>query len=201
MDQTLQPSPPALWTAPNLDGEPLSGPWQLLLLGDGSPTRHLQLLTGHAVEVEVAAMAADQQLSAAPQEVHELRAPLLRRQVWLICGGETMAWAESWWNQSQADQNLKERHQPIWRSLTSNRSELFREVDGLAVVQAPWLQERFQRPGPFWSRHYRFFRQGATLTVIREVFSPALEGLLGPACSAINNEFLLNVCGDAAKAA
>ena len=201
MDQTLQPSPPALWTAPNLDGEPLSGPWQLLLLGDGSPTRHLQLLTGHAVEVEVAAMAADQQLSAAPQEVHELRAPLLRRQVWLICGGETMAWAESWWNQSQADQNLKERHQPIWRSLTSNRSELFREVDGLAVVQAPWLQERFQRPGPFWSRHYRFFRQGATLTVIREVFSPALEGLLGPACSAINNEFLLNVCGDASKAA
>jgi chorismate lyase len=173
----------------------------LLLLGDGSPTRHLQLLTGHAVEVEVAAMAADQQLSAAPQEVQELQAPLLRRQVWLICGGETMAWAESWWNQSQADQNLKERHQPIWRSLTSNRSELFREVDGLAVVQAPWLQERFQRPGPFWSRHYRFFRQGATLTVIREVFSPALEGLLGPACSAINNEFLLNVCGDAAKAA
>ena len=201
MYQTLQPSPPALWTAPNLDGEPLSGPWQLLLLGDGSPTRHLQLLTGHAVEVEVAAMAADQQLSAAPQEVQELQAPLLRRQVWLICGGETMAWAESWWNQSQADQNLKERHQPIWRSLTSNRSELFREVDGLAVVQAPWLQERFQRPGPFWSRHYRFFRQGATLTVIREVFSPALEGLLGPACAAKNNEFLLNVCGDAAKAA
>ncbi|MEB3183678.1 MAG: chorismate pyruvate-lyase family protein, partial [Cyanobacteriota bacterium] len=35
--------------------------------------------------------------------------------------------------------------------------------------------------GPFWSRHYRFFRQGRELTVIREVFSPQLETWLGPA--------------------
>ena len=32
----------------------------------------------------------------------------------------------------------------------------------------------------YWSRHYRFFRQGKALTVIREVFSPQLETWLGP---------------------
>jgi chorismate-pyruvate lyase len=184
MVDQLRPSPQVIWTAPNLDGEPLTGPWQLLLLGDGSPTRHLQLLTGAAVEVEVAAMAAEPVGWLQPDQVRDLKAPLLRRQVWLICNGQTLAWAESWWNQAIAEQHLKERHQPIWRSLTANRTELFREVDGLMVVQEPWLQERFQKPGPFWCRHYRFFRQGSTLTVIREVFSPALEGWLGNACAA-----------------
>ena len=50
----------------------------------------------------------------------------------------------------------------------------------LALVEADWLTDTFQQDGPFWSRHYRFFRQGAALTVIREVFSPQLETWLGP---------------------
>jgi chorismate-pyruvate lyase len=162
-------------------GGELSGAWKLLLLGDGSPTRHLQLLTGAAVEVELIAMAPDPGTDARiPAEVAELAAPLLRRQVWLRCHGEALAWAESWWNQAAAEANLRDRRQPIWRSLTADRAELFREVDGLAKVNAPWLEAGFGASGPFWSRHYRFFRGGRELTVIREVFSPALERWLGP---------------------
>jgi chorismate-pyruvate lyase len=116
-----------------------------------------------------------------PAEVAELTPPLLRRQVWLNCGGESLGWAESWWNQQQAEACLRNRRQPIWSSLTEGRAELFREVDGLALVEAQWLEERFGRPGPYWSRHYRFFRHGRELTVIREVFSPSLERWLGPA--------------------
>ncbi|MFM7240346.1 MAG: chorismate lyase [Cyanobium sp.] len=170
---------------------PLSGPWRLLLLGDGSPTRHLESLSGQPVEIELIAMApetaADADASGGappPPEVGELAEPLLRRQVWLRCGDQTLAWAESWWNQTQADAHLQRREQPIWRSLTSDRAELFREVDGLAQVSAPWLEQRFGVPGPFWSRHYRFFRGGLPLTVIREVFSPALETWLGSATTA-----------------
>ncbi|HCV57586.1 MAG TPA: DUF98 domain-containing protein, partial [Synechococcales bacterium UBA12195] len=110
-----------------------------------------------------------------------------------------LAWAESWWNQQQAEEHLKEKDQPIWRSLTSNRAELFREVDGVALVQADWLHERLQGEGPFWSRHYRFFRKGQPLTVIREVFSPKLERWLGRAIDAENNEVFLNMFGNAAK--
>lgn len=197
----LRASPQVLWSDPTLQGSLLRGPWQLLLLGDGSPTRHLQLLTGDPVAVDLAAMAADTGHDRhTPTEVGELDTPLLRRQVWLSCNGQTLAWAESWWNQQQADHHLKQRDLPIWRSLTANRAELFREVDGLALVQAPWLQERLQGEGPFWSRHYRFFRQGQPLTVIREVFSPALERWLGPAVDAENNELLLKLCGNDAKA-
>ena len=157
-----------------------------MLLGDGSPTRHLRLLTGHPVAVRLIAMeeepeAVQEFAGPRPREVSELEPPLLRRQVWLDCAGQTLAWAESWWNQSEAEQHLRDRNVPIWLSLTQGRSELFREVDGLALVQSSWLEEGFGQTGPFWSRHYRFFRQGRELTVIREVFSPQLEQWLGPA--------------------
>ncbi len=174
---------------------PLSGPWRLLLLGDGSPTRHLESLSGQPVEIELIAMGPDQGEGAPPPpEVRDLAEPLLRRQVWLRCGTQTLAWAESWWNQAQADAHLQQREQPIWRSLTSNRAELFREVDGLAQVTAPWLEQRFGSSGPFWSRHYRFFRGGLPLTVIREVFSPELETWLGAATS--SNASQAAVAGD-----
>lgn len=180
-------SPQQLWQAPTdavLSGEgprQLPGPWRLMLLGDGSPTRHLRLLTGQPLTVDLIAMEPELQLHPdAPAEVAELKPPLLRRQVWLNCGGNTLAWAESWWNQAQADLHLRDRNLPIWRSLTQGRSELFREVDGLALVNADWLEDSFGLRGPFWSRHYRFFRSGEALTVIREVFSPQLETWLGP---------------------
>ncbi len=159
----------------------LPGAWRLMLLGDGSPTRHLRLLTGEPVAVDLIAMEPEQhEHPGAPAEVDELQPPLLRRQVWLTCGGITLAWAESWWNQETANVHLRDRNQPIWRSLTQGRSELFREVDGLALVDADWLEQAFGHRGPFWSRHYRFFRKGEALTVIREVFSPHLETWLGP---------------------
>ena len=183
----LWPSPQPLWQASAEEvvsavSPGLSGSWRLLLLGDGSPTRHLQSLTGLEVEVEVIAMAPDPHPGAeAPAEIAELEPPLLRRQVWLRCGQDTLAWAESWWNQEEADRHLQERNLPIWRSLTAKRAELYREVDGLALVEAPLLEQGFGQPGPYWSRHYRFFRGGHELTVIREVFAPALERWLGPA--------------------
>ena len=152
-----------------------------MLLGDGSPTRHLHLLTGQEVDVDVIAMEIETEGNKnSPPEVQELIPPLLRRQVWLNCGTQTLAWAESWWNANEAKKNLQETNQPIWKNLTKGRSELFREVDGLALANAKWLETKFNAKGPFWSRHYRFFRQEKELTVIREVFSPELELWLGP---------------------
>ena len=194
----LLPSPRFLWQASVLwqasdterqeppPGTELTCPWKLLLLGDGSPTRHLQLLTGLAVEVELIAMASEPDGAVgAPAEVAHLAEPLLRRQVWLTCGPQALGWAESWWNRDEAEAHLQDRRLPIWRSLSAGRAELYREVDGFGQVQESWLEERFGCAGPFWSRHYRFFRHGRELTVIREVFSPALERWLGPAQTGI----------------
>ena len=179
-----------LWTASRrsvLWGEApvqLSPAWRLMLMGDGSPTRHLQLLTGQMVEVELIGMEPEIHPShQRPDEVAELNGPLLRRQVWLRCGEETLMWAESWWNQQDAQDHLRDLRQPIWASLCQDRVELFREVDGLGQVESTTLEQGFSvSSGPLWCRHYRFFKGGQVLTVIREVFSPTLETYLGSSC-------------------
>ena len=178
-----------LWTASRrsvLWGEPpvqLSPSWRLMLMGDGSPTRHLQLLTGQRVEVELIGMEPETHASLQlPDEVAELDSPLLLRRVWLCCGKEPLMWAESWWNRQDAQDHIRDLRQPIGASLRQDRVELFREVDGLGQVESEVLEQRFSVSSPLWCRHYRFFKGGRVLTVIREVFSPALEAYLGSSC-------------------
>ncbi|MBK16701.1 MAG: chorismate lyase [Prochlorococcus sp. SP3034] len=151
-----------------------------MLLGDGSPTRHLQLLTKKETKVKLIGMD-DKQLSIedAPEEINQLKTPLIRRQVWIENDDMTLAWAESWWNIDQVRINLTNTKDPIWKNLTKDRSELFREVDAISIVEAPWLKIQFKSQGPFWSRNYRFFRNKKPLTIIREVFNPAIERWLG----------------------
>ena len=76
-------------------------------------------------------------------------------------------------------QNLTNEKEPIWKNLTKDRSELFREVDTIAIVNADWLDKEFRSKGPYWSRNYRFFRNKKPLTIIREVFNPYIEKWLG----------------------
>ena len=159
----------------------ISGAWKLMLLGDGSPTRHLQLLTNHETKIRLISMQIDPLFKKeGPREIDQLQEPLIRRQVWIRNQNKNLAWAESWWNSEQVSQNLKSKEEPIWKNLTQDRSELFREVDSISIVNSNWLEEEFCFEGPFWSRNYRFFRNKKPLTIIREVFNPLLETWLGP---------------------
>ncbi len=159
----------------------ISGAWKLMLLGDGSPTRHLQLLTDHETKIRLISMQIDPLFKEeGPTEIDQLKEPLIRRQVWIRNQNKNLAWAESWWNSEQVSQNLKSKEEPIWKNLTQDRSELFREVDSISIVNSNWLEEKFCFEGPFWSRNYRFFRNKKPLTIIREVFNPLLETWLGP---------------------
>jgi chorismate-pyruvate lyase len=159
----------------------ISGAWKLMLLGDGSPTRHLQLLTNHETKIRLISMQIDPLFEKeGPREIDQLKEPLIRRQVWIRNQNKNLAWAESWWNSQQVSQNLKSKEEPIWKNLTQDRSELFREVDSISIVNSNWLEEEFCFEGPFWSRNYRFFRNKKPLTIIREVFNPLLETWLGP---------------------
>ncbi len=159
----------------------ISGAWKLMLLGDGSPTRHLQLLTNHETKIKLISMQIDPLFNKeGPREIDQLNEPLIRRQVWIRNQNKNLAWAESWWNSEQVSQNLKAKEEPIWKNLTQDRSELFREVDSISIVNSNWLKEEFCFDGPFWSRNYRFFRNKKPLTIIREVFNPLLETWLGP---------------------
>ena len=70
-----------------------------MLLGDGSPTRHLQLLTKQETKIELIGMNENNHFKGeGPKEIHQLKKPLIRRQVWIKNNERKLAWAESWWN-------------------------------------------------------------------------------------------------------
>jgi chorismate lyase len=166
---------------PGLPHTQLSPAWQLLLLGDGSPTRHLQLLTGEPTEVDVIDMSLiDMDSDAAPNLIQKVPGPRLRRQVWLRnSSGKRLGYATSWWEASHVDEFLQNRSLPIWSSLAKIRTELYRDIQGIYYGHSDALESGFDEAGPFWGRHYLFWHHGQPLTLIYEVFSPYLTKYLG----------------------
>ncbi|MEM8604777.1 MAG: chorismate lyase [Cyanobacteria bacterium P01_H01_bin.121] len=160
----------------------LAPTWQILLLGDGSPTRHLQLLTGEPTAVDVIDMSSvGWHTDQAPTAIAAVPGPRVRRQVWLrTTSGQRLAYATSWWEASHVDEYLQNRSLPIWASLARLRTELYRDVQGLYYGHSEPLTAAFGEAGPFWGRHYLFWHHGKPLTLIYEVFSPYLTKYLGP---------------------
>lgn len=164
-----------------LPHERLAPTWQILLLGDGSPTRHLQLLTGEATEVDVIDMSlVDTDRDDAPDGIEAISEPRLRRQVWLrTASGQRLAYATSWWDARSVDEYLQNRSLPIWESLSRLHTELYRDIQGIYYGNSPDLEIAFGETGPFWGRHYIFWHDRQPLTLIYEVFSPYLSKYLG----------------------
>ncbi|NEO85162.1 MAG: DUF98 domain-containing protein [Spirulina sp. SIO3F2] len=154
----------------------------MLLLGDGSPTRHLKLLTRERIEVDVIDMSrVGHDPDAAPVQIKAVPAPRLRRQVWLrTASGQRLAYATSWWDAGHIDEYLQNRSLPIWDNLSQLHSELYRDIQGLYYGHSSALAAAFQKNGPFWGRHYLFWHSGQPITLIYEVFSPYLQRYLGP---------------------
>jgi len=160
----------------------LAPAWQILLLGDGSQTRHLQLLTTEQTEVDVIDMSLiGMSDDGAPKQIQAVPGPRLRRQVWLRkASGQRLAYATSWWDANHVDEYLQNRNIPIWASLARLRSELYRDIQGIYYGHSAALESAFGEKGPFWGRHYLFWHHGQPLTLIYEVFSPYLTKYLGP---------------------
>ncbi|ALJ69371.1 MULTISPECIES: chorismate lyase [unclassified Synechocystis] len=159
----------------------LPPPWQILILGDGSPTRHLQLLTGEKTEVDVIDMApVSPRDDGAPPQINTVPGPHLRRQVWLRTkSGQRLAYAVSWWDASHVDEYLQNRSLPIWDSLSRLHTELYRDIQAIYCGHNRTLAKAFGQEGPFWGRHYLFWHDRKPLTLIYEIFSPYLSRYLG----------------------
>lgn len=159
----------------------LAPAWQILLLGDGSPTRHLQLLTGEPTEVDVIDMSPiGTEDDGAPMQIQAVPEPRLRRQVWLrTASGQRLAYAASWWDANHVDEYLQNRALPIWESLSRLHTELYRDIQGIYYGHSEALELAFGEKGPFWGRHYLFWHDRKPLTLIYEVFSPYLKKYLG----------------------
>ncbi|KAG1664696.1 hypothetical protein FOA52_006671 [Chlamydomonas sp. UWO 241] len=158
--------------------------WKVLVLSDGSVTRHLQILTGTKVEVDCLSMVnIGDELQGLPPNTHMIPGPRVQRQVLLRPGGKECAplvYACSWWNATDVDTYLSDKSKPIWVSLSQEHVELYREVQLVYHGHSASLERLLQCEGPFWGRSYIFWHNARPLTLIYEVFSNRLLEQLGP---------------------
>lgn len=128
-------------------------------------------------------------VSAAPAEVAELlEGPHLQRQVYLRTAqaapeateepSPVLVYAASWWNAGAVGEYLRDTSKPIWTNLSQERTELYRDIRRVYHGECEALRGPLGRSGPFWGRDYVFWHNGAPLTAIHEVFSPALSRYL-----------------------
>jgi chorismate lyase len=156
--------------------------WQMFLLGDGAPTRHLQLLTQSEIVVDVIAMTEiGKSDDHAPEAIASIPPDRTRRQIWLRSAttGEVFSHATSWWETAAIAQHLSDPMLPIWASLNQKHMELYRDLRGICRGYCPGLAATFGHDGLFWGRHYLLWHRGKPLTMIYEVYSPLLNKYLG----------------------
>jgi chorismate lyase len=159
----------------------LSPYWQMFLLGDGAPTRHLQLLTQSEIVVDVVSMTEIGNIDdSAPEAIAAIPTPRTRRQIWLrsATNGEVYSQATSWWESATVAQHLSDPSLPIWASLHQKQMELFRDLRGIRRGFCAELAETFGKE-ELWSRDYLLWHRGKPLTLIYEVYSPILTKYLG----------------------
>ncbi|KAK9908334.1 hypothetical protein WJX75_006252 [Coccomyxa subellipsoidea] len=119
-------------------------------------------------------------LSGLPDNVASVAGPRSQRELHLSVEGTALVCATSWWNTDEIARYLGQTQKPIWINLSVNRTELYREITQVYCGHSPDLERRFGQKGPFWGREYIFWHDGKPLTLIHEIFSPALEDYLGP---------------------
>ena len=99
-----------------------------------------------------------------------------------VNGGSSapMVYAASWWSEETFKTYMTDDESPMWTNLRSQNVELYREVRRVYLGDNAALEAVFGAEGPFWGRHYIFWHEGEPMTVVYEVFNPALERQLGP---------------------
>lgn len=162
----------------------LSPTWQMFLLGDGAPTRHLQLLTQSDISVDVIAMTEiGDDDDHAPSDISLIAGPRIRRQIWLRSQktGEIFSHATSWWSVATMQKYLQDPSLPIWVSLNQKYTELYRDLKGIYKGACPQLADAFGYPevDSFWGRHYLLWHGGEPITMLYEIYSPAIGKYLG----------------------
>jgi len=99
--------------------------------------------------------------------------------------GRPLCYAASWWSEEMADMFIMDKsgaalNKPVWLALADNKTELYRDIRRVYLGSSAVLSAKWHVDGPFWARHYIFWRERKPLCVIYEVMNPALEAYLGP---------------------
>jgi chorismate lyase len=167
---------------PRIPWSVLSPPWQVLLLGDGSPTRQLRLMSSSNTRMElIDVVDVGDDLTSAPLAAARVCGPRIRRRIMFENeGGSALMFAVSWWNRDAYQRIMIAPNLAIGFNISASRVELYREFVDISSGHAPQLNRgEFKDAGELWARSYLMHTAGSVVALIHEVFSPALQSSIG----------------------
>ena len=150
--------------------------WQTILLSDGSLTRHLEILLGTPVELQIQTIANIQLRDYSERFIcSKICYPQISRLVWLRAHNKgNIVYANSIWNTKILSEFITNERLPIGRLFIDLELDICKQIYQIEYVHSYELERKFQYVGPFWSRQYFLMHHGEILASIQEFFSPIL---------------------------
>lgn len=143
--------------------------WKIVLLGDGSFTRHCQIITYRDTEINHISTSIYSKVHNSPQFY-------VNRRVWIGNNLKNkLIFASSWWNIESYQAIYKYPSRAIGSFFIQSDLDYYRDIHCLFLGNSTELENLFLVPGPFWGRYYTLFHKGKPISLIYEIFSPLLE--------------------------
>nr|YP_010336448.1 hypothetical protein MW428_pgp044 [Goniotrichopsis reniformis]UNJ14854.1 hypothetical protein [Goniotrichopsis reniformis] len=147
--------------------------FRILIFSDGSLTRHLQIILGDYINIELENTALAQLNDYHGNLLYtKIDYPQISRQIWLVTEKNgKVVYANSIWNENILRKYFKDPNIPIGNWLIESELDIFRKIYKVEYVHYYDLEKHFGYKGPFWSRYYFLIHKGDILASINEIFS------------------------------
>nr|YP_010925698.1 hypothetical protein RMC00_pgp016 [Neoporphyra dentata]WKD83930.1 hypothetical protein [Neoporphyra dentata] len=143
--------------------------WKVILLGDGSFTRHCQIITCGDTKINHISTSVYSKTQNPSQSY-------VNRKVWIGNNSRNkLIFASSWWNIEKYEAIYKCPSRAIGSFFIQSELDCYRDIHGIFLGYSAELESLFLVQGPFWGRYYTLFHNGKPISVIYEIFSPLLE--------------------------
>lgn len=143
--------------------------WKIILLGDGSFTRHCQIITYGDTGINHIS-------TSIYSKAYNLSQSYVNRRVWI--GNklkDKLIFASSWWDIEKYEAIYKYPSRAIGSFFIQSDLDCYRDIHCIFWGYSAELENYFLVPGPFWGRYYTLFYKGKPISIIYEIFSPLLE--------------------------
>nr|YP_009244691.1 hypothetical protein Ppul_088 [Pyropia pulchra]AMK96933.1 hypothetical protein Ppul_088 [Pyropia pulchra] len=143
--------------------------WKVILLGDGSFTRHCQIITYGDIVIDHISTSIYSKRQDSSQSY-------VNRKVWIGNNLKNkLIFASSWWNTDKYEAIYKYPSKAIGSVFIQSELDCYRDIHGIFLGYSLELESLFLVSGPFWGRYYTLFHKGKPISIIYEIFSPLLE--------------------------
>nr|BED43116.1 Ycf21 protein [Pyropia sp. Myanmar_A]BED43313.1 Ycf21 protein [Pyropia sp. Myanmar_B]BED43510.1 Ycf21 protein [Pyropia sp. Myanmar_C] len=145
--------------------------WKIILLGDGSFTRHCQIISYGGTTIRHIS-------TFIYSKIHKSSKYYVNRRVWIVNSlKKKLIFASSWWNVEKYEAIYKYPSTAIGSFFIQSELDYYRDIHCIFCGYSSELEKCFLVPGPFWGRYYTLFHKGNPTALIYEIFSPLLENV------------------------